>query len=197
MGRIKTAAQLQRAATIATAREAALRNRTVNESLTVNRRQTDSAVYASTLIRTSAASSLFKVSISTAAAAFFGNSTGDGGLAAGLTALGLRAPSAVTDPVASKPKNFRPAQVRAMKATSTPTARLTPWRTRVIKYSTATAGVAQAHYAAPISVPSGVATYDLLDARSSSIFRTILDNLGDRQYARFYLTPEIWNNSKN
>jgi hypothetical protein len=187
MGRRKSAAAQRRQADLAAARETYYRTRPASTLTTVRKRETDSAVYASTLVKAGTGSALFKVPISDAARVFFGD----------LSALGLRAPSAVTDPVASKPRNFTPAMVRAMVGTSTPTASVSPWGTRVIKYSTATAGTAQAHYQAPISGTSPTVTYDNLDARASAILTAIRGSLGDLDYARFTLTPEIFNNSKN
>jgi hypothetical protein len=187
MGRRLTAAQQRRAADLALARENYYRTRPASTLTTVRRRETISAVYASILIKTAAASQLFNVQASQAAITKFG----------GLSVLGLRAPASVTDPVASKPRSLRPAQVQAMEATTTPTASVSPWGTRVIKYSVPTAGNAQAHFVAPISVTSGIATYDLVDQRASTIFNSIVGRLGDRQYARFYLKPEVIITSKN
>ena len=84
-----------------------------------------------------------------------------------------------------------------MIGTTTPTAKVSPWGTRVIKYSTATTGTSQAFYAAPISAPSAVVTYDNVDARASTIFTAIKGTLGDLDYARFYLTAEEFSNIKN
>lgn len=187
MARRLSAAQQRRAADLALARENYYRTRPASTLTTVTRREVDSVVYGSILLRSTSASELFKVTASTPAIAKFG----------GLSALGLRTPASVTDPVASKPRGFRPAQVQAMEATATPTASVSPWGTRVIKYSTATTGTAQAHFVAPISAPSALVTYDAVDARASAIFTAIIGSLGDRNYARFYLKPEIFINSKN
>jgi hypothetical protein len=187
MGRRRTAAQISRQAALVLARENYYRTRPASTLTTVRKREIDSLVYASQSIKSGTTSALFKVPISKAALTFFG----------GAAALGLRIPSAVSDPVASKPKNFKPAQVHAMKGTSTPTARVTTWGTRVIKYSTDTTGAAQAHFSAPISGNTPVVTYDLIDARSSAIFTAIQGTLGDLDYARFWLTPEEFSNIKN
>lgn len=187
MGRRRTGAQIQRQATLAIARENYYRTRAASTLTTVRKRETDSYVYGSYSIKTATASTQYKVTGSKAAVTFFG----------GATALGLRVPSAVTDPVSSKPRNFKPAQVNAMVGTSTPTARVSPWGTRVIKYSAATTGTAQAHYAAPISASTPLVTYDNVDARASAIFTAIRTSLGDLDYARFYLTAEEFSNIKN
>jgi hypothetical protein len=187
MGRRKSVALQKREYDLAVARENYYRTRPASTTTTVRKREIDSVVYASQGIKTGTTSALFKVPISKAALTFFG----------GNTPLGLRLPSAVTDPVATKPRNFTPAAVHAMKGTSTPTAKVSPWGSRVIKYSTDTTGAAQAHYNAPISGNQAVVTYDLIDARASAIFTAIQGTLGDLDYARFYLTTEKFSNSKN
>ena len=187
MGRRRTAAQIQRQATLAAARERHYKDKPASVLTTVKKREIDSVVYGSYSLKSGTASSQFKVPASKAAVEFFG----------GVSALGLRVPSAVTDPVASKPRNFKPAQVHAMKGTSTPSAKVSPWGTRVIKYSTATDGTAQAHYSAPISAPTPTVTYDNVDARASAVFNAVKGTLGDLDYARFYLTAEEFSNIKN
>jgi hypothetical protein len=187
MGRRKSVALQKREYDLAVARENYYKTRPASTTTTVKKREINSLVYASYGIKTGSASSLFKVPASKAAVVFFG----------GESPLGLRLPSAVTDPVATKPRNFQPAIVKAMKGTSTPTAKVSPWGSRVIKYSTDTANAAQAHYSAPISVATGIATYDLIDARASLLYTAIKGSLGDLDYARFYLTTEKFSNSKN
>jgi hypothetical protein len=187
MGRRRTAAQIQRQATLAVAREAYYRNRPASTVTTVRKRETDTLVYASQSLKTGANSSLFKVPASNAAVLFFG----------GTAALGLRLVASIPDAVPSKPKNFKPAQVHAMKGATTPTASISPWGTRVIKYSTATSGTSQAHYNAPVSGTSSLVTYDNIDAKASTIFTAIQGTLGDLDYARFWLTPEEFSNIKN
>ena len=187
MGRRRTAAQISRQAALVLARENYYRTKAASTLTTVKKREIDSVVYASYSVKAGTASALFKVSSSKAAVAFFG----------GVATLGLRLPATVTDPVASKPRNFKPAQVHAMKGTSTPTAKVSPWGTRVIKYSTDTTGASQAHYSAPLSIATSVVTYDLIDGRASTIFNTVKASLGDLDYARFYLTGEVFSNIKN
>ncbi|WP_310483834.1 hypothetical protein [Chamaesiphon sp. VAR_48_metabat_403] len=187
MGRRLTAAQQRRAADLAQAREDYYRTRVIPPLSTVRRQEKISAVYSSILIKNGAASQLFTVQASQSAITKFG----------GLSTLGLRGPATVTDPVAPKPRGLRPAQVQAMEATSTPTASRSNWGTRVIKYSVPTAGNAQAHFVAPISVTTGVATFDLIDSRATAIYNAIIGTLGDLQYARFYLKPESVILSKN
>jgi hypothetical protein len=187
MGRRKSVALQKREYDLAVARENYYKNRPASTLTTVKKREIDSRVYASQSLKTGANSMLIKVPVSVPALAFFG----------GNTALGLRNIAAVTDPVASKPRNFHPAMVKAMKATSTPTAKVSPWGSRVIKYSTDTTGTNQAHYSAPISGITPVVTYDNIDAKASAIFTAIQGSLGDIDYARFYLIPEKFSNSKN
>jgi hypothetical protein len=136
MGRRKSVALQKREYDLAVARENYYKNKPASTLTTVKKREIDSRVYASYSLKTGANSMLMKVPVSKPALTLFG----------GDTALGLRLASAITDPVANKPKNFYPAMVKAMKATSTPTAKVSPWGSRVIKYSTDTTGTNQAHY---------------------------------------------------
>jgi hypothetical protein len=187
MGRRKSVALQKREYDLAVARENYYKTKPASTLTTVKKREIDSRVYASQSLKTGTKSMLIKVPVSKPALTFFG----------GDAALGLRLIASVTDPVASKPKNFHPAMVKAMKATSTPTAKVSPWGSRVIKYSTDTTGTNQAHYSAPISGTSDVVTYDNIDAKSSTLFNAIQGTLGDLDYARFYLIPEKFSNSKN
>jgi hypothetical protein len=111
----------------------------------------------------------------------------------------LQLSEAVTDPVGETPRNFTPAKVHAMKATATPTASITPWNSRVIKYSAPTTGDQQAFYSAPISAPEAIVTYNKIDERATALFTTVKNSLGTGEaanYARFYVTPEEYTNSK-
>lgn len=187
MGRRRTAAQIKRQAELAEARELYYKNKPASTLTTVRKREIEPVVYGSYSIKTATASDQYKLQASKAAVVFFG----------GLTALGLRDPDVVTDPISGKPRNFKPAQVNAMIATATPTASVSPWGTRVIKYSAATTGTSQAHYVAPISAPSAVVSYDNVDARATTIFNAVKTSLGDLDYARFFLTAEQFSNIKN
>jgi hypothetical protein len=187
MGRRRTAAQIQRQATLTLARENFYKNKPASTLTTVRKREIEAVIYGSYSIKTTTTSDLYKLQASKAAVLFFG----------GLTALGLRDPAAVTDPVSGKPRNFKPAQVHAMVATATPTASVSPWGTRVIKYSAATTGTAQAHYSSPITASTPLVTYDNVDARASAIFNAIKGTLGDLDYARFFMTAEEFSNIKN
>lgn len=188
MSRRLTAAQQQRKATIALARETTIRARVPSILTTVRPRAVELVVYGSQLIRDASESNKFLVQASTPAIAKFG----------GLSALGLVAPDVTTDPVAPKPRNFTSAQIEYMEATATPTASNTTWNTRVIKYSAATAANAQAHYRCPISSPSAIVTYDAVDARANAIFRVLVPTpTAASRYARFYLRPERFTASKN
>ena len=113
MGRRRTAAQIKRQADLALARENYYKTKPASTLTTVKKREIESLVYASQAIKSGTSSALMKVQCSKTALAFFG----------GLAALGLREPSTVTDAVASKPRNFKPAQLHAMIATATPTPR--------------------------------------------------------------------------
>lgn len=108
----------------------------------------------------------------------------------GRTNLGLQEPRAVTDPVISKPDNFKPAMVMAMQGATAPIARVTGWGSRVIKYSTATDGAAQAHYTAPICILSGAATFDAVDAQATGLCNNLPPTFRDSDYSRFYVTSE-------
>jgi hypothetical protein len=188
MGRRLTAAQQQRKATIALARETAIRTRPPNTLTTVRARPIDAVVYRSQLIKEGTQSAKFIVQASTPAIAKFG----------GLAALGLQAPESITDPVSPKPRGFIPAQIQYMEATATPTASTTSWGSRVIKYSAATVGNAQAHYLCPISGLTTNVTYDAVDTRANTIFRVLVPApTPASRYARFYLKPERFNASKN
>lgn len=186
MGRRLSAAIQKRRAELAEAREAYYRTRPASTVTTVRARKTDSAIYSSYLIVNSAASEDFRVSISDPAKTFFG----------GLTALGLRDPADVTSIVSIKPKGFKPAMVKAMVGTATPTASRSPWGTRVIKYSAGTTGAAQAHYQAPISGVDALVTYAEINTRANTIFDAVKGSLGSLDYARFVLEPEMFNVSK-
>jgi hypothetical protein len=94
-----------------------------------------------------------------------------------------------TDPVTSTPRFWTPAQVHAAVGLGTPTAKRSPWGTRVVKSKSAS-------YTAAISSSNANATYDLLDARAKAIYTSISGTLGDLSYATFYLSPEVFNNYK-
>lgn len=198
MGRQRTAAQIQRQATLTLARERYYATRPASTLTTVRRRAIRAFVYNSYSLTTGAgASQLIRVPASDAAITFLTNGTDPDILAK----LGLRKPSAVTDPVSPSPRGFTPAKVSLMIGTTTPTARVSPWGTRVIKYSTATTNNSQAHYIAPICADT-TATYDEVDAKATALYTllagtTATSRLGDLDYARFYLFPEKFTNSKN
>jgi hypothetical protein len=107
----------------------------------------------------------------------------------GVLALGLTLASANTDPIIQKSRFFIPAKVNASVGLATPTAKRSPWGTRVVKSKSA-------NYSAPISSNVANVTYDVLDARAKTIYTAIQGNLGDLSYATFYLSPEIFNNYK-
>lgn len=187
MGRRKPVWLQKREYDVAKAREQYYENRTPSQSTTVRKRPTTQVVYGSYLIKSGGTSALFNLSASKSSIEFFN----------GVTALGLKLPATVTDPVGNAPRNFIPAKVHAMKGDATPTARITPWGSRVIKYSTSTTGDTQAFYSAPISGGNTSSTYDVVDGKATTLYNGIKSSLGDLDYARFYLTPEEYTNSKN
>jgi hypothetical protein len=194
MGRQKTASQLLRQQKLVEAREKYYRDKPASTLTTVRKRSIRKAAYYSYLIAKAGVSQIMSVPISEAALKFFGDTTD----AAGLLKLGLKPISEITDPIIETPRGFYPAQVHVMVGTATPTAKVSPWGTRVIKYSTATTGTAQAHYSAPISADAS-ATYNEVDAKASALYIALVaaTKLGDLDYARFYLKPERFTNSKN
>jgi hypothetical protein len=179
MGRIKTAAQKQREAQIALARENYLKNRPANASTTVRSRKTNNYVYRAYSLKSGTNQQLITLLASDAAVAFF---TLDG--------LDLKLPSTVTDPTIARPKNFQPAMIKAMVGATAPTAKVNAWGSRVIKYSAATDGTAQAHYSAPICIETGTTNFDVLDAKAQLLFTSVKSKLGNEDYARFYLSGE-------
>jgi hypothetical protein len=186
MGRIKSAAQKLREANFAKARETAIAARVPSTSGTVRPRKTRQFVYRSYSLKAGATQQLLSLSASDAAVDFFGQNN-----------LGLQLPTAVTDPVIAKPDGFKPAMLNAMVGSATPTASVSPWGTRVIKYSAATTGTSQAHYSAAICILSGTATFDAVDAQATGLFNSIRTKLGNLDYARFYVMPEEFTISKN
>jgi hypothetical protein len=179
MGRIKSAAQKLREANIAKARETAIANRAPNTTTTVQRRKTDRYIYRSYSLKNGTTQQLLSMTASAAAVDFFGR-----------TNLGLQAPNTVTDPVISKPDNFKPAMVIAMVGAATPTAKVNGWGSRVIKYSAATENNSQSHYTAPICILSGATTFDAVDAQATGLFNSVKSKLGNEDYARFYVKAE-------
>lgn len=182
MGRRKPAWLQQKEADIAKAREQYYASKQHSNSTTVASRPINTAVYKSLLIQKAGTAAAFEVKISKHAQDFFG----------GLSALGLVAVSQdATDVISSKPRGFKPAQVHAMVGGTTPTAHVTAWGSRVIKYSAATAGTSQAYYQAPISSGDNSPTQAEIQTKASTIFNAKKGELGNQDYARFYVTPEV------
>lgn len=195
MGRQRTAAQIDRQAKLALARENHYKNKPASTLTTVRKRAIRKFVYNSySLTNGAGASQLLSVPGSDAAINYMTAGT-DADI---LAKLGLKKPAAVTDPVIETPRGFHPAKVSIMVGTATPTASVSPWGTRVIKYSTATAGTAQAHYSAPICSDT-TSTYNEVDAKATALYTALItgSKLGELDYARFYLLPEKFTNSKN
>jgi hypothetical protein len=188
MGRRKPAWQQQREADVAKAREQYYATRPHTTSTTVKVRATDKAVYTSMNVIRGGTHALFQVPISKASRDFFG----------GYTALGLQDPATVTDPVTSAPGGrFKPSKVLAREGIATPTAHITPWNSRVIKYTTSTTGTEQANFSAPFGTGATSPTPDTLDARASQIYNAIKGKLGNLTYAEFYWIPEAASFSKS
>jgi hypothetical protein len=183
MGRIQSAAVLERKAALAKARETYYKNRPASTTTTVKKRPIDTYVYNSYMLKDATGNSVqMRVNASAAAVTLFG----------GATALGLVDPGTVSKSIGKKPKELTPAQVHAMKGNTTPTASTSPWGTRVIKYSTATSGTTQAHYVAPIS-GDATALFDEVATKSGTIHNAIKGSLGAEDYYRFYFSPEMIN----
>jgi len=154
-------------------------DRSVKES--VSKRPKTSVIYASNLIKTGSPSisEEFSIQASERAVAFFG----------GIAALGLRALASSPDPIPSAPRFFTPAKVNAAVGIGTPTAKRSPWGTRVVRSKSAA-------YSAAISATIANVTYDAIDARAKTIYTAISGSLGDLSYAMFYVSPEIFNSYK-
>ena len=187
MARRKSSALLERQAALAKAREEYYKNRPVSSVTTVRKRALDNYVYSSYMLtQADGESERFLVQASETSVTKFG----------GAAALLLVDPATVTTTLGAKPRNFKPAMVHAMSASATPTARRTPWNTRVIKYSSATEGTSQAHFSAPISGDLN-ATFAEVNTRAKTIYTNIKDSLGEGDYHRFWLSPEFLNVQKN
>jgi hypothetical protein len=187
VGKIKSAAYLTRRATLATARENYYKNKAANTTTTVVKRPVDTYVYNSYMLTDTAGNSVqMQVQASGPAVTLFG----------GATALGLVDPATVSISIGKKSREFEPAKVHAMKGAATPTASVSPWGTRVIKYSTTTSGSTQAHYVAPVS-GDATSTYKEVAQRAGAIHTAIKGNLGDENYYRFWMSPEIYNVQEN
>lgn len=188
MGRIKPAWQQQREADLAKAREQYYATRTRSTATTVRSRKMRQAVYSSLNIKDAGASVLIRVPVSVPSFTFFGQFTG----------LGLQDPATVTDPVIGEPRGkFTPSKVEASLGVATPTASLTPWGSRVIRYTPTTTGDAQANYSAPFSTGATTPTPDTLDTKANTIYAAVKGNLGAIDYAKFYWYPEVASFSKN
>jgi hypothetical protein len=148
---------------------------------TVSKKPRTAVMYRSCLLKsgTPLASEIFGIQSSERAIAFFG----------GAAALGLQLTSAYPDPVIAAPRFLTPAKVNAGVGLTSPTAKRSPWGTRVVRSKSAS-------FSAPISGTDSDVLYDELDARAKNIRTAIAASLGDLSYATFYLSPEIVNNYK-
>lgn len=188
MSRRKPAWQQQREADVAKAREQYYATRPHSTSTTVKVRATDKAVYTSMNVLRGGTHALFQVPITKASRDFFG----------GYAALGVQDPATVTDPVTSKPRGrFQPAKVLAREGIATPTAHITAWNSRVIRYTPSTTGTAQANFSAPFGTGATAPTPDTLDAKATQLYTAIKGKLGNLEYAEFYWIPEVASFSKS
>lgn len=187
MGRIQSAAVLERKAALAKARETYYKNKAASTTTTVNKRGSDAYVYSSYMLTDSTgASERMLVQASAASVTKFG----------GAAALLLVDPASISTTIGKKPKSFTPAQVHAMSTSGTPAAHTSPWGTRVIKYSGTTAGTSQAHFVAPISGDLN-ATFAEVSARAKTVYNAIKSSLGSDDYHRFWFSPEFMNIQEN
>jgi hypothetical protein len=199
MSKRLTAAQLTRRATIARARETIIAARVPSTTTTVRKRSLRKFAYNSySFTGAAGASTIYGIQASEASVKYLAGDLSD---ATVLSKLGLRSPSSLTDPASPKPEGFKPARVSIMVGAAAPTARNTPWNTRVIKYAAATGGTAQAHYLSPICA-DGTSTFPEVNDKASALYialvaRGATGGLGELDYARFYLYPEEFINSKN
>jgi hypothetical protein len=177
--------QIQRELDAAKAREAFYAN--PNRSIKQNRdaQPREQVVYAPLLYKVGATYPALVLNASKASITFFG----------GAAALGL-----VNTPVAlaeagRPPRNFKPSMIKAMVGDATPTVKRAYNNTgrRYIDYSGNTAGEAQAHYNAPISVGNQTPTIDELETRVAAIRNARQAQLGD--YGRLYLKLEDYTKS--
>jgi hypothetical protein len=145
----------------------------------VSKKPKTGVIYASSLIKKGdpGVSQEFIIQGSERAIAFFG----------GVAALGLKSEASATDPLPATPRFWVPAKVHAGVGLGTPTAKRSPWGSRVVKSKSAT-------YSAPISATVANVTFDSLQTRAKTIFTAIKANLGDESYSSFYLSPETYNN---
>ncbi len=199
MSKRLTAAQLTRRATLARARETAIAARVPSTTTTVRKRSLRKFGYNSySFTGAGGTSTIFGIQASEASVKYLAGDLTD---ATVLSKLGLRSLGSLTDPAAPKPKGFKPARVSIMVGATTPTARTTPWGSRVIKYSAATGGTSQAHYLSPICA-DGTSTFPEVNDKATALYialiaRATTGGLGELDYARFYLYPEEFINSKN
>jgi hypothetical protein len=181
MGRIKSASQKLKEATQAKAREDYYAKTKDTVPTTVNPIKRSNFIYASYTLKAGTVQNLFELNCSQKAVDFFGQ-----------TDLGLKDPQTAGLNFTAKPRGFSPAMLRAMKGATTPTARKSPWGSRVIKYSADTAGTNQAFYNAPLCVPGGATDVQLVIAKAKIIAATLYGGsaLGNNDYARVTFSPE-------
>lgn len=171
--------QLQRELQYAQAREAYLNDLTRPIKTTVDAQPRSTQVYRSINQKVGAAAVAYRVNVSDAAVAFFGD----------IAALGLV--TLATEPTAlPKPSGFKPCLVKAMTSDSTPEPRRAYNGTgrRYIKYSRPTDGAAQSHYQSPISGVGAVPTFAEVQTKFAALATAKAAELG--AYGRIYLEME-------
>ncbi|AFY31607.1 hypothetical protein [Calothrix sp. PCC 7507] len=173
MGRRKSARQIERDLAYAKAREAY--NPPLREEGAATQRRPKIAVKYAVLSPLAATDSAFTIQASSSGIQFFG----------GIAALGLAAQG--TDP--SEPRGFRPAQVRAMVADSSPAVVRAKGSNRpYVRYGKGTRDSnSQYNYSAPVTAETPAA----LDTRVKAIFTAIKPSLGGG-YGRVWFEAELY-----
>jgi hypothetical protein len=184
MGRIKSASQKLKEATQAKAREDYYAKTKDVVPTTVNPVKRSNFIYASYTFKTATAQELIELNCSQKAVDFFGQ-----------TNLGLKDPQTAGLSFVPKPKGFTPAMLKAMKGATTPTARKSPWGSRVIKYSADTAGTNQAFYNAPLCVVGATTDVQAVISKAKIIATGLYGGgtIGNNDYARVTFSPEKGN----
>lgn len=113
----------------------------------------------------------------------------------GAATLGLLNTPADLAEASAKPKGFKPTIIKAMVGDPTPTVSRAYGGTgrRVVKYSAATTGDAQAHYQAPLSCGNQTPTNTELETKVAAIKAAKQAQLGE--YGRLYLQIESFTRS--
>lgn len=159
MARRKPAYLYKREADRAEARENYYRTHVPPEKTTVDQKNTKTLFYRSLLIKAGADHRVFTVYVGTRSLTDIG----------GFGAVGLlETLPANTDSTSIRRSGIKPSRIHWYKGDSTPTARRTPWGSRVIRYYDNTGN--QSHFSTPVSKGSGSFTSDDLQTTFNSLF---------------------------